>query len=174
MEVFNANEMPIRMARARKELGDSNVLALVQGYPWTRLGPAGQIETWPQGDELWEDFTDVRIFGAQGEWHAWRRADGKWGCRTWKPLKTADELPRTFILWGTRRISEQLGWVLIGEANGATVTVPSEIAIGLDETPPRPVVLEAVEIAGMDPETGIAGIIDCALCAVKPATFSGL
>lgn len=169
IEPFSMNELAERISAAIPSIGQP-ALALVQGYPFTRLMDAAKVIECVKPPNTWEDFFDLRLFGSAGEWHTWNLGEGMWGARLWKAKDhSSDLLRREFPLWGHEIHKREDGWALLREANGAEVWVPESATAGFstDETPTI-AILEAVEIVGYQECTGLAGIVDCALLAVKP------
>jgi CRISPR-associated protein (TIGR03984 family) len=161
MSEFASSEMQLHIGQAIEKLGPANLAALVQGPACTRLGPAQEIAQWLVKPATWDDLEDLRIFGAAGEWHAWNRGGGRWRDRLWIAKdESRRAVPRTFRLWGKDVTEAKAGWTKLAEANGAEVWVP-------DSSLPYPV-LDAVEIVEFETDTGVAGIVDCALRSVSP------
>ncbi len=152
-------------------VGDPS-LALIQGYPETRLIEATHASDLLKPPNTWEDFFDFRIFASAGEWHAWNLGCGQWAARYWRPDDYEKDalLSRQLPLWGNSvsKQNEKDGWVCMSEANGAQVWVPKTVAIEKAGGRNRPLaILEAVEIVAFQENTGLAGIVDFALRAVK-------
>ena len=144
-------------------------LALIQGYPFTRLLDSVAVLESVQRQNTWDDFFDLRIFGPKGEWHAWNLGNGKWGARFWdaeKQDKTL-QLDREFPLWGNEVGRTENGWSLLREAKGAAVWVPQTAAVEPRGDGSTIAILNAVELVGYDKSTGLAGIVDCALRTVE-------
>jgi CRISPR-associated protein (TIGR03984 family) len=171
-EQFSVSELPQYLTTAIAPLGEP-ALAFIQGYPETRLIDAGNAAAFVRPPNTWEDFFDIRVFGPAGEWHAWNLGEGQWAARHWKAADCDQELllSRQLPLWGNSvcKQTEKDGWVCISEANGAQVWVPTTVAIQKTDGRNRPlVILEAVEIVAFEQDTGLAGIVDFALRALKP------
>jgi len=169
-EEFGVSEFADRFTRAVPLVGKP-ALALLQGYALTRLLDASSVLQSIQPPNTWEDCFDLRLFGPEGEWHAWNLGNGQWGARLWlgKDQDKRLQLERELPLWGNEVTSAENGWALLREARGAEIWVP-ESAV------PKPLrsdsagalaVLKAVELVGYDASTGLAGIVDCALRAVE-------
>jgi CRISPR-associated protein (TIGR03984 family) len=171
-DLFSVNELGECLSKAMP-LAGVPALALIQGYPHTRLLDAAMVLQSIQPNR-WEDFFDLRVFGPEGEWHAWNLGDGKWGIRWWKASAQDKKLQidRKFPLWGNEAVANPVkreeGWALLREGNGAEVWMPEAIA----DRPPGAgnvvAILNAVELVGFDPCTGLAGIVDCALRSIEP------
>ena len=167
LEAFETREMAVKIEAAVQDLGAGGDLSvLAQGYPRTVLGPIGRLPALLKPDESWEDFSDIRIFGPMGEWHAFRLRRNAWRARAWKPGgDTRETRAAQQILWGTRAKGPAAGgWVELMEASGANVTVPE----GTFKDAQHPAALELVEILDFD-QHGMAGVVDVALRSVRGA-----
>lgn len=112
-------------------------LALVQGYPFTtfaRVRSNGTLELppapWSAQRVRWDRFWDVRVFGINGEWHAWKLGNGQWYARLYA-APAGGEIPygaieRCYALWGTDIDSqpEWGDWRRYSEERGAVVWAP--------------------------------------------------
>ncbi len=153
---------------ATQTLGPDGLLMLLQGYPRTVLGSASELAANLEADESWDDFSDIRIFGPAGEWHAFRLSHGRWLSRLWLAGEEIRRRQTTQqILWGSKTVTgtEKDGWILLTEASGASVRVP----VGTFVNAENPAALELVEIIGFD-ENGLAGAVDVALRSIRPAS----
>lgn len=174
-EQFGITEFEERIAKALPLVGKP-ALALLQGYALTRLLDGSSVIRSLQPPNTWEDCFDLRLFGPEGEWHAWNLGGGQWGARMWL-AKDQDKrllLEREFPLWGNEVKLSENGWSLLREARGAEIWVPERAV----PKPPRSnggetlAVLKAVELVGFDPSSGLAGIVDCVLRAVEVNTHA--
>lgn len=154
------------LTQAASKLGGSCYL-LVQGYPFTTFGrflENGSPEFPPVVPEAggfiapdpvrvsWDLFWDVRVFGAAGDWHAWRSSGGEWKSRLLKAAECRFE--RHYLLWGEETKDAGGGWICRTETRGARVWLPSDQA---HATKLR------VRLRIDYDENGVAGIIDAAL-----------
>lgn len=133
---------------------------LLQGYPFTGFGrltpdsielPARAAD---QSGPDWSMYWDLRIFGKEGEWHAWRTGKNGWLARF---LERSDKsLNRTYQVWGEWSSKDSLpAWDCYFETRGTRVWIPSELS---RQSPHMGVVMALIK--NTDEASGIVGIVD--------------
>ena len=146
------------------ETGDFPVYLLLQGYPTTCFASIeeGTGITLPPKSPVssvdWDYFWDVRMFGSQGEWHAWRHEPGRWQARALLTADLSDPVPRDQVLWGARVEVHVDGWTCCSEANGVRLWLPFHV-----EKHQLPVLLRTYHVVGCEEDTGVAGFVDAML-----------
>ena len=120
-----------RVAELPDKLG-GRLYALIAGYPATffaRVEPGGfELPPDPKLDAFrgrgfaldWSLFYDIRVWGENGEWHAWR--DDEWFDRTRMFEDLKDTLDyRDYPILGRHDVREDHGWILRSERRGPQV-----------------------------------------------------
>ena len=161
-------DMPEDWEKAVSDVGDGEVYLLLQGYPMTGFASVTKDRRLSLPSDLlhqvldWNLFWDVRMFGQQAEWHAWRNNVGAWNDRLAKPGAWPGAIERSYVLWGNTVSRAQGGWACCHEQRGAEVWVPEQVA--RNGLPVRLRVLHRVEY---EPHTGLAGITDAMICGFE-------
>jgi hypothetical protein len=131
-------------------------LALVQGWRYTgfvRFSP--NVEFPPHCGSIsrdWNQYWDVRIFGANGESHAWK-AQGRWKVRRHRFQDITDKIERTYRVWG-KPAGQGNGWYRFEEERRGLEfwalfenrEIKTWLLVDYDES--------------ADDATGLAGIVD--------------
>ena len=156
---------PDWIAAAANALGPDQVLALVQGYPYSGFGVVNGNAIHLPGDRSLQDpglYWDLRLFSNRGEWHGWKTGT-VWRERRFPNEKSSELYPisRDYILWGDK--PELIGeWSRFIETRGAEVWVP-----GSHATPLR---LHVKLLVDYHPESHLAGIVDAVIVRVEGRT----
>ncbi|MBZ5726956.1 MAG: hypothetical protein LAP87_18415 [Acidobacteriia bacterium] len=166
-----------RVAELPDKLG-GRLYALIAGYPATffaRVEPGGfELPPDPKLDAFrgrgfaldWSLFYDIRVWGENGEWHAWR--DDEWFDRTRMFEDLKDTLDyRDYPILGRHDVREDHGWILRSERRGPQVWVPAEWP-KRDVAGKRPVLVVQPIIAA-HPDTGLYGVVDS---VIRRATWT--
>jgi len=158
----------------RSKAAQSGPLALLEGYPYAGFAVLRDGELhFPPATGLvarqlnWDLFSELRLFGGETEWHAWRTAGG-WFGRPRPSSEPQGDPCRDYALWGTKlqpARDADLGWRSVSEENGATIWLPPEFP--LRERGTFPLRLRVRLFVEPDPQTGLAGIVDAAICALR-------
>ncbi len=155
----------------RAKAAEAGFLALLEGYPYAGFAALrdGELHLPPAtglaARQLnWDLFSELRLFGGGAEWHAWRTAVG-WLARPRAGGELRGEPCRDYALLGTKlqpACDIDLGWRCISEENGSTIWLPPEFP--LRERGRFPLRLRVRLFVEPDPLTGLAGVVDAAIC----------
>ncbi|HLJ48966.1 MAG TPA: CRISPR-associated protein Csx19 [Bryobacteraceae bacterium] len=145
-----------------------NARALIQGYPYTgfaRVSDTGEL-TAPDVElsaPVWRRFWDVRVFGQDGEWHAWRGGDSIWQDRDSRvhAREGRECIQRTYALWGSDAEIHD-GWTCCQEQRGARIWVPFDAW----HIRRLPLEVEVQHVVDFD-ENGICGVVDFFITGFK-------
>jgi hypothetical protein len=153
----------VRMAAA----ATGGQIALLQGYPYTGFARvAGQLElprpfVAPSAAE-WDRYWDIRIFGPDGEWHAWKDGMRRWQDRRFRAERPPQpENMRSYALWGTH-VEREHGWSRCWEDRGAQIWAPFPV-----EERELPLRLNMELIVERDAVNGLAEIVDSVILALE-------
>ena len=152
-----------------KVAGPGEAYLLLQGSPYTGLAcvhedglglPPEHPAVANGFDAEWDIFWDLRLFGAQGEYHAWRQ-DGGWHCR-FAPKEQHNSVERDYPLWGRNDEGPNAtDWDCYHETRGARIFVPSKLTSGL-----RFARMRILQVIDFD-ESGMAGVVDAMILGIK-------